>query len=504
MRTLMVMVAMMVAAATAAEETDIQLDGMVTGKDGLAVGNARVALKNHPSLVVYTDANGGFTLSGSAEESGQEDSLVVIARGYRTALVGITSYEQGDLDIVLNASHQWIPSGPLDYRGSMVKIEAAGHDFEMGQPCDTVRGLVWDMPTSDVEQPVHTVEFTYDFWMDTVEVQQKEYDSLMRLTYGSSYSRPTWNVSNGMGDKWAAYSIEWGSAALFCNARSKYEGLPDTAYSYSGIAGRVGVLCTLQNVAVDLHANAYRLPTEAEWEYACRAGSTSDYYWGKSIDDYGDDASVAEIDSYAIWSNNSFSLGKGTVIRSGFGGDSSYYGTHETGKRKPNAYGLYDMAGNLSEWCNDWYDYYSWGVAVDPAGPSPENPTALTRVLRGGNWSNDLSYLRSTERQFDGADYQFLFCGFRTASSGLTNRVRKTGAPVWSRIPSVYLSAGILHCDNAAGCNVGIFTMQGRNVFSTTTENNRFQASINKVGRGTYFVRVTGKQNLTGVIHVVE
>jgi len=429
-------------------------------------------------------------------------------------MIGITTVFGADIQLdgmvtgganqALTPSNPWVPSGPLQYRGGMVKIEAKGHDFEMGQPNDTVRGLLWDMPTTDVEQPVHTVAFTYDFWMDTVEVTQSVYDSLMRHTYGTRYSKPTWNSSNGMGAKWPAYSIEWGSAALFCNARSKFEGLPDTAYSYSGITGRVGVLCTLQNVSVNIHASAYRLPTEAEWEYACRAGSTSDYYWGKKFTDYNSDASVADIDSFAIWSNNSFGIGKGTVIRSGLHGDSSYYGSHEVGKRKPNAYGLYDMAGNLSEWCNDWYDYYTGGVATDPVGPTPANPAAFTRVQRGGNWSNDLSYLRSTERQFDAADYKFLFCGFRTVISGLTNKIIKTAAHPKNRLPSVYLTAGTLHCDNAAGCTIYMYTLQGKKVFSATAASNRYQMSTKGLHRGTYIVHIADGHTPRKTVHLVE
>jgi sulfatase modifying factor 1 len=484
----------------------VNLKGEVNDENGKGIAGARVSLKQYPSIVTFTGADGAFTLSGIAADatSGATDSLVVIVKGYQTALVGITAYEKNDIAVAMSGSNPWVPSGPLEYSGSMVKIKAKGHDFEMGQPCDTVRGLVWDMPTTSVEQPVHTVEFSYDFWMDTVEVAQGEYDSLMKLTYPDNYSRPSWNASNGLGARWAAYSIEWGSAALYCNARSKNEGLPDTAYSYSGITGRVGVLCTLQNVSTKVHANAYRLPTEAEWEYAYRAGSASDYYWGKEFKDYREASTQTDVDTFAIWNHNSFSVGKGNVIHLGPGLDSCYYGTHEVGKRKPNAYGLYDMAGNLSEWCNDWYDYYPWGKVTDPVGSTPADPGAFTRVQRGGNWSNDISYLRATERQFDVADYKFFFCGFRTVNSGRTSEVKRTTVVPHDRATTLYLNSGTLFCDNVKGCRIGIYSLQGRKVFSAVSLNRRFSFETKALTKGSYIVSIPSKGVAGKMIHVLK
>ncbi|MBN1129756.1 MAG: SUMF1/EgtB/PvdO family nonheme iron enzyme [Chitinispirillaceae bacterium] len=472
---------------------NVNLEGEIRSENNQGIPGARVSLKKHPAIAALTDANGAFALSGTATAAagGVIDTLVVIAKGYRTSLLGISTYETSGISVSLAGSNPWIPSGPLEYAGGMVKITARGHDFEMGQPCDTVRGLLWDMPTTNVEQPVHTVHFTYDFWMDTVEVTQGEYDSLMKLTYPENYSRPTWNASNGLGAHRAAYSVEWGSAALFCNARSKCEGLPDTAYLYTGITGRVGGLCTLQNVSTKLHANAYRLPTEAEWEYAYRAGTATDYYWGKNFSDYPAGTVAAAVDSYAIWNNNSFGVGRDNVIHLGPGLDSVYYGTHEVGKRKPNAYGLYDMAGNLSEWCNDWYDYYPWGAITDPVGSSPANPASFSRVQRGGNWSNDISWLRATERQFDAADYKFLFCGFRTATSGRTSDIKRKTGRRYGGTPSSRLIAGTLFCDNVAGCEIALYTLQGKRVFSTPSRSRIFSFTTRALPRGSYIVRIT-------------
>jgi formylglycine-generating enzyme required for sulfatase activity len=108
----------------------------------------------------------------------------------------------------------------------------------------------------------------------------------------------------------------------------------------------------------------YRLPTEAEWEYACRAGTTGDYA--------GNHADMAWYDK------------------------NSGYKTHPVGTRQPNGFGLHDMHGNVLEWCQDWYDasYYASSPATDPQGPG----SGQYRVLRGGQWDLNASYLRSAHR----------------------------------------------------------------------------------------------------------
>jgi formylglycine-generating enzyme required for sulfatase activity len=132
----------------------------------------------------------------------------------------------------------------------------------------------------------------------------------------------------------------------------------------------------------------YRLPTEAEWEYACRAGTTTKWSFGDDESGLGDHA----------W----------------FDGNSGNR-THPVGKKKPSAWGLFDMHGNVWEWCSDWYGDYAKGVVTDPQGPSGGS----SRVLRGGggNWSLADEFCRSANRLISDSSYRDNFLGFRRALS---------------------------------------------------------------------------------------
>ncbi len=277
--------------------------------------------------------------------------------------------------------------GGLQYSGSMVLIEAQGSSFQMGS----------ETGNAD-EQPVHTVSFTHDFWMDTVEVTQGDYENLMGVSY-DGYFTPEWQEAYGMGDDYPVYSVSWGDAVLYCNARSRTEGL-DSVYTYSDIYGFPGSLCELENVESDLSRNGYRLPTEAEWEYACRAGSNTDFFWGQEYDPYPSTSEDStEIDDYAVWYGNSWQLGT----------DDPGFGNQIAGGKIQNDFGLYDMAGNVYEWCHDYYDAYTGDPQTDPAGPG----SGSWNVARGGSWGTSANYLRSANRTFNSPDYLYYFLGFR-------------------------------------------------------------------------------------------
>jgi formylglycine-generating enzyme required for sulfatase activity len=126
----------------------------------------------------------------------------------------------------------------------------------------------------------------------------------------------------------------------------------------------------------------YRLPTEAEWEYAARAGTTTAY-------SFGDD--TRQLGEYAWYSENAGNT------------------THSVGQKKPNPWGLYDMHGNVWEWVQDWYGPYTAAAAVDPAGPS----SGSNRVIRGGCWYFVAGYCRSAYRFLFAPGYRLDYLGFR-------------------------------------------------------------------------------------------
>jgi formylglycine-generating enzyme required for sulfatase activity len=165
---------------------------------------------------------------------------------------------------------------------------------------------------------------------------------------------------------------------LFCNARSKLEGR-DTVYGYTGgtFEATFHWCRGLDSLTTDLSGNGYRLPTEGEWEYACRAGTTTHFYWGNAAD-------PATVSRYAWYDGNSNST------------------PHTVGRKRANAFDLYDMAGNVWEWCNDWGETYIFppaGDTVDPTGLA----TGTRRIMRGGSWVS--SYIENLASGFRDKDY---------------------------------------------------------------------------------------------------
>ena len=228
------------------------------------------------------------------------------------------------------------------------------------------------------EQPVHSVKVSA-FYMDATDVTQGSFQQLMGF-----------NPSSCAGDSMRPVEmVTWFDAVLYCNTRSKHEG-KDTVYLYSSLT-RDSIWCTeLADVTADFSRSGYRLPTEAEWEYACRAGSTTDYYWGRNYPPTTT-ADTLAIDSNAVWWNNSLNC------------------TQPVASKKPNAWGLYDMSGNVFQWCNDWYDSYRSSSEPNPVGPS----SGSYRVLRGGSWRHHDIPLRSAYRNNNYPGDRYLYTGFR-------------------------------------------------------------------------------------------
>jgi formylglycine-generating enzyme required for sulfatase activity len=218
----------------------------------------------------------------------------------------------------------------------------AGLSIEQPPGMHLIPGGTFLMGEAGIAEPIHQVTVS-PFYMDTTPVTQQQYRAIMTVNPSHFTGNPDLPVE----------TVTWFDAAIFCNARSKADSL-DTAYSFSSQSGVAGDGCdSLADLQIHMDRSGYRLPTEAEYEYAYRAGSKSEYYWGDTVD--GD---------YCWYFANS----RGTM--------------QPVAGKLPNSSGLYDMAGELWEWCNDWYGEYQPGDQFDPAGPA----SGTYRVARGGCW----------------------------------------------------------------------------------------------------------------------
>jgi len=199
----------------------------------------------------------------------------------------------------------------------------------------------------------HKVTISKAFYMQTTEVTQRQWKAVMGTEpwKGEDYVKE--------GPDYPAVYVSWDDAVAYCKKLSEKE------------------------------SKTYRLPTEAEWEYACRAGAKTTWSFGDDENKLGD---------YAWYRENAWDI------------DEKY--AHQVRLKKPNAFGLYDMHGNVHEWCHDYFeeDYYKQSPAKDPTGPT----SGSSRVLRGGSWSPDRArYARSASRNGAGAGYRSDDHGFR-------------------------------------------------------------------------------------------
>ena len=207
--------------------------------------------------------------------------------------------------------------------------------------------------------PQHKVRITKPFYLGVYEVTQAEYERVMKGN-PSWFSKGGWGPYRLSGKDTSSYPVEmvsWDYAVEFCKRLSAREG------------------------------KTYRLPTEAEWEYACRAGTTTRFGFGD------DPASLGE---YAWYRDNSDWI------------------THSVGEKKPNAWGVHDVHGNVWEWCADWYDgdYYKDAPTDDPSGPV----TGSGRVFRGGCWRSVAGHCRAAGRYGCVPQGRIDILGFRVAA----------------------------------------------------------------------------------------
>jgi formylglycine-generating enzyme len=243
------------------------------------------------------------------------------------------------------------------------------------------------------EYPQHRVRITKPFYLGAHEVTVGQFRQFVNDSGyktdadkdgkggygfdGKAWERKpeyTWrNAGFPQTDEHPVVNVSWNDADAFCRWLSKKEG------------------------------QTYRLPTEAEWEYACRAGTQTRYCNGDDPEGLAEAGNVADAAAKSKFSDWTWAISA----------NDGYVFTAPVGQFQPNAWGMYDMHGNACEWCADWYDgkYYGNSRTDDPAGPS----SGTSRVLRGGSWGNRPFNCRSAYRDWDSPDFRRFTTGFRVA-----------------------------------------------------------------------------------------
>ena len=275
------------------------------------------------------------TVSSSNQKnrrSGIEKTGPVEGRDFQFGLKNDSRFGAPTISVIM----KWIPAGT----------------FQMGS-IETEEGRKDD-------ETLHTVTLTQGYWLMETEVTQAMYYAVMGWGRGTAHFQDPKNPME---------MVRWGDAYDFCRA-----------------IGKNPLLMASNN----LSGFEFRLPTEAEWEYACRAGTTTAVYVN-----YGD--RNRELDAIAWWDWNSGNA------------------TRNVRQKLPNAWGLYDMIGNVWEWCWDRYGTYPTGSVTDPTGPS----SGSLRVFRGGSWNNVAGLVRSAARLGRVPGIRNSFLGFRPALSSV-------------------------------------------------------------------------------------
>ena len=236
-------------------------------------------------------------------------------------------------------------------------IRINGGTFIMGSPADEAGRF-----SNELQRQVTLSSF----YIGKYEVTQADYQELMGT-----------NPSYFKGPDLPVEQVSWFDAVEYCNRLSERNGL-ERVYTING-----------QSVSWNRDANGYRLPTEAEWEYACRAGTTTPFFTGNNIT-----ANQANYDG-----NRPYNGSRGVYRQA----------TVPVGSFSPNSFGLYDMHGNVGEWCWDWNVEYAKEAPTNPIGAA----SGYYRVFRGGGWNHPADFLRSARRGGNIPSVRGYYLGFR-------------------------------------------------------------------------------------------
>ena len=332
----------------------------------LVLSTEAVSMEVYTSETVeITDGNGEYSCSSedpsmvTVNLEGTTLTLSALKVGETKVLVTDLTTQQ-TISIAVTVTPTFLPSdGIVTVNGVTFKmVRVPGDTFMMGGTNDQ------GFDTRSNEYPIHSVTLS-DFAIGETEVTQALWQAVMGLGMTpSSDTNSQWTDFYGLGDEYPAYYISWDDCQAFIKKLNELTGM------------------------------SFRLPTEAEWEYAARGGNGSGAYR------YAGSNTLADV---AWFGDNSYSLGS----------NHPDYGTHAVGTKAPNALGLYDMSGNVWEWCQDWFDdsYYASSTDTNPAGPE----SGSSRVIRGGSWYNYAGYCRVAYRNYFYPSGRYFNNGLRLA-----------------------------------------------------------------------------------------